>query len=52
MPSVGTRPTGDASRNPQLERHLTLQQMRIFKSAVEHRNFTHAAEALSLTQPA
>jgi DNA-binding transcriptional LysR family regulator len=26
--------------------------MRIFKGAVEHKNFTRAAEALSLTQPA
>ena len=40
------------SRSPRQERQLTLQQMRIFKGAVEHKNFTRAAEALSLTQPA
>lgn len=37
---------------PTLERQLTLQQLRVFKSVVEHRNFTRAAEALFLTQPA
>src|SRR6202166_3828661 len=35
-----------------LERSLTLRQLRIFTSVVEHRSFTRAAEALSLTQPA
>jgi DNA-binding transcriptional LysR family regulator len=35
-----------------LERRITLRQLRIFKNVVEHRSFTRAAEALSLTQPA
>lgn len=35
-----------------LERSITLRQLRIFTSVVEHRSFTRAAEALSLTQPA
>ncbi len=35
-----------------LERGITLRQLRIFTSVVEHRSFTRAAEALSLTQPA
>jgi DNA-binding transcriptional LysR family regulator len=35
-----------------LERRVTLHQLRIFKTVVEHRNFTRAAEQLSLTQPA
>jgi LysR family transcriptional regulator, low CO2-responsive transcriptional regulator len=35
-----------------LERRLTLHQLRIFKTVVEQRNFTRAAEQLSLTQPA
>ena len=36
----------------ELERRITLRQLRIFTSVVEHRSFTRAAEALSLTQPA
>jgi DNA-binding transcriptional LysR family regulator len=35
-----------------LERSITLRQLRIFTSVIEHRSFTRAAEALSLTQPA
>ena len=35
-----------------LERRLTLRQLRIFKTVVDQRNFTRAAEQLSLTQPA
>jgi LysR family transcriptional regulator, low CO2-responsive transcriptional regulator len=35
-----------------LELRLTLHQLRIFKTVVEQRNFTRAAEQLSLTQPA
>jgi DNA-binding transcriptional LysR family regulator len=35
-----------------LERRVTLHQLRIFLSVVDHSNFTRAAEALSLTQPA
>jgi LysR family transcriptional regulator, low CO2-responsive transcriptional regulator len=35
-----------------LERSITLRQLRIFTSVVEHRSFTRAAEVLSLTQPA
>lgn len=35
-----------------LERRLTLHQLRIFKSVVDHHSYTRAAEALSLTQPA
>jgi DNA-binding transcriptional LysR family regulator len=35
-----------------LERSITLRQLRIFRSVIEHRSFTRAAEALSLTQPA
>ena len=35
-----------------LERSITLRQLRIFTSVVEHRSFTRAAEMLSLTQPA
>ncbi len=35
-----------------LERQITLHQLRIFKSVVDHRSFTRAAEALFLTQPA
>ena len=35
-----------------LERSLTLRQLRIFTSVIEHRSFTRAAEVLSLTQPA
>jgi DNA-binding transcriptional LysR family regulator len=35
-----------------LERRITLRQLRIFTSVIEHRSFTRAAEALSLTQPA
>jgi DNA-binding transcriptional LysR family regulator len=35
-----------------LERSITLRQLRIFTSVVEHRSFTRAADALSLTQPA
>ncbi|MGI8608834.1 MAG: LysR family transcriptional regulator [Candidatus Dormibacteria bacterium] len=42
----------DDPRLSHLERQLTLQQMRIFKAAVEHRNFTRAADALRLSQPA
>ncbi|HEV1996968.1 MAG TPA: LysR family transcriptional regulator, partial [Candidatus Dormibacteraeota bacterium] len=47
-----TREAPDLGRLSHLERQLTLQQMRIFKAAVEHRNFTRAADALSLSQPA
>jgi len=36
----------------ELERRITLRQLRIFTSVVEHRSFTRAAETLSLTQPA
>src|SRR3984893_2008034 len=36
----------------QLERRLTLRQLRIFTSVIEHASFTQAADALSLTQPA
>ena len=42
----------NSSGATQPERQLTLQQMRIFKGAVECKNFTRAAQALSLTQPA
>ena len=35
-----------------LERRLTLHQLRIFKTVVDRRGFTRAAEALSLTQSA
>jgi DNA-binding transcriptional LysR family regulator len=35
-----------------LERRVTLHQLRIFKSVVDSRSFTRAAEALALTQPA
>jgi LysR family transcriptional regulator, low CO2-responsive transcriptional regulator len=35
-----------------LERRLTLHQLRILISVADHGNFTRAAEALSLTQPA
>jgi DNA-binding transcriptional LysR family regulator len=35
-----------------LERRVTLHQLRIFVSVVDHGNFTRAAEALALTQPA
>ena len=35
-----------------LERGITLRQLRIFISVIEHRSFTRAAEVLSLTQPA
>jgi LysR family transcriptional regulator, low CO2-responsive transcriptional regulator len=35
-----------------LERGITLRQLRIFTSVIEHRSFTRAAEVLSLTQPA
>jgi DNA-binding transcriptional LysR family regulator len=35
-----------------LERSITLRQLRIFTSVIEHRSFTRAAEALSLSQPA
>lgn len=35
-----------------LERRLTLRQLRIFKTVVDQRNFTRAAEQLCLTQPA
>lgn len=35
-----------------LERRLTLHQLRILVSVADHGNFTRAAEALSLTQPA
>ncbi len=35
-----------------LERSITLRQLRIFTSVIEHGSFTRAAEALSLTQPA
>lgn len=35
-----------------LERSITLRQLRIFTSVIEHRSFTRAAEVLSLTQPA
>lgn len=35
-----------------LERRITLRQLRIFASVIEHRSFTRAAEDLSLTQPA
>ena len=45
-------PKDNSSRSQHMERRLTLRQMRIFKSAVDHRNFTKAAEALGLTQPA
>src|ERR1700674_5172862 len=36
----------------ELERRITLRQLRIFTSVVEHRSFTRAAETLSLPQPA
>src|ERR1700680_886612 len=36
----------------ELERRITLRQLRIFTSVVEHRSFTRAAETLSLRQPA
>jgi DNA-binding transcriptional LysR family regulator len=35
-----------------LERSITLRQLRIFTSVIEHGSFTRAAEILSLTQPA
>jgi DNA-binding transcriptional LysR family regulator len=35
-----------------LERSITLRQLRIFTSVIEHHSFTRAAEVLSLTQPA
>ena len=35
-----------------LERSITLRQLRIFTSVIEQRSFTRAAEMLSLTQPA
>jgi len=35
-----------------LERGITLRQLRIFTTVIEHRSFTRAAEVLSLTQPA
>jgi len=35
-----------------LERSITLRQLRIFTSVIEHGSFTRAAETLSLTQPA
>jgi DNA-binding transcriptional LysR family regulator len=34
-----------------LERHLTLQQLRVFKEVVDRGGFTRAAEVLSLSQP-
>lgn len=55
VPAVETA-RADRSTDPvlggHLERQLTLQQLRIFKSVVDHHNFTRAAEALCLTQPA
>lgn len=42
---------GRGSSSP-LERRVTLHQLRILKSVVDHGNFTRAAAALSLTQPA
>lgn len=36
----------------QLERRITLRQLRIFTSVIKHGSFTQAADALSLTQPA
>ena len=50
--STENRPRIGCATPSQLERQLTLQQLRVFKSVVEHRNFTRAAEALFLTQPA
>jgi LysR family transcriptional regulator, low CO2-responsive transcriptional regulator len=38
--------------NTDLERRITLRQLRIFTSVIEQRSFTRAAETLSLTQPA
>lgn len=35
-----------------LERRVTLHQLRVFKSVIDNRSFTRAAEALALTQPA
>jgi DNA-binding transcriptional LysR family regulator len=35
-----------------LERGITLRQLRIFTTVIEHGSFTRAAEVLSLTQPA
>src|SRR5579863_3988670 len=35
-----------------LERSITLRQLRLFTTVIEHRSFTRAAEVLSLTQPA
>src|SRR3984885_13555349 len=35
-----------------LERSITLRQLRIFTSVIEQRSFTRAAEMLSLPQPA
>jgi DNA-binding transcriptional LysR family regulator len=35
-----------------LERQITLHQLRVFKSVVEHRGFTRGAQALFLSQPA
>jgi len=32
--------------------HLTLKQLQIFEAVAKHRNYTHAAKALFLTQPA
>ena len=51
-PDPRGRTRGGGGRQAPLERQLTLQQLRVFKSVVDHRNFTRAAEALFLTQPA
>lgn len=36
----------------QFEQQVTVHQLRIFKTVAEHRNFSRAAEALHLSQPA
>jgi len=49
---VESRPRGRRAPTSHLERQFTLQQLRVFKSVVDHRSFTRAAASLFLTQPA
>lgn len=49
LPRAAARLPPAAAR---LEQRVTLHQLRIFKTVAEHRNFSRAADALHLTQPA